>query len=653
MNNLFRMHELIDLINKADKAYFGNDKPIMSDKEYDALIEELTTLEKESGLHFKNSPIGRVGGEVKKGLTPVKHTKPMLSCNKTKNLNDVIAFSKNQDVVLSWKLDGLTLVLRYEKGEFTKAITRGSDGIIGEDVTHTVLEMRNIPLHIPCKESFEVRGEGVISYDDFNFLNRMGEKSTHPRSVASGAVRSLVADRGKLYHIDFFAFELIKENAPSTKLEQLEFLKENNFDVVQYILLETDTTDEEKLEIIKGWKPEGVAYPVDGIVFEYNDIAFGKSLGVTSHHEKRMLALKWKDEVVKTFFRGVSLNTTRNGIVSIVGEFDEVLIDGTRVHRASLHNLSNFEQFEFGEGDLITVYKANMIIPQIADNYSRSGGYELPKFCPSCGEELTIKVSPGGIKDLYCKNSDCIARNANRIARYCDKNAMNIDGLSATTLEKMIANGWIKTYKDLYHLEIHADNIINTPGFGVEKYNQIIEAVNKSRDCLLSKFLVGIGINHLGPEAAKAIHQYFYGSITDFENAIKNKFHFSYIEGVSYNVEEAIYEWYEKPINQNVLHSLMTELSFKGSPKEIDDNNPFYNKRVVVTGTFKNFERVDILNLLESLGATTNDIVSKSTDYLIYGSLPGSKKVGSAISNGIAMLSEDNFAAMLEQNLCS
>lgn len=652
MNALFRMRELIEIINNADKAYFGEDKPIMTDKEYDDFVEELAKLEKETGVHFKSSPIGRVGGEVKKTLEPVTHTKPMLSCNKTKDIKAVIKFIKESDVVLSWKMDGLTLVLRYEGGEFKQAITRGHDGLVGEDVTHTVKEMRGIPMRVPCKEKFEVRGEGVLSYDDFNLLAKLGEKSTHPRNVASGAVRSIVADKGKLFHMDFFAFELIKEDAPPTKIEQLGFLKELGFSVVEHFLLESESEDYEIEKAISRWVPKEFAYPVDGIVAEYNDIEYGKALGATAHHEKRMLAMKWKDEVVMTEFRGVKLHTTRNGTVSIIGEFDEVTIDGTKIKRANLHNLANFERYKFGIGDIISVYKANMIIPQILENLTRSGTYELPKYCPSCGEELTVQVSVGGVRELYCPNTECVARNANKIARFCDSDAMNIDGLSASVIEKMIAFGWVGTYKDLYNLKVYEEEILGTPGFGADKYNAIIAEIEKSRKCYMHRFLTGLGIPLLGSEAAKKLHQYFYGSMEKFEEAIKESFCFSHIGGISHALNDAIYLWYDNRNNQNILHALMAEIEFIGEQREIAGNkNPFMEKHIVVTGTFQNFDRAGILALLEALGAITHDRVDKSIDFLIYGEAPGAKKLAKAMEHGVPMIGEEKFAKMLEQNV--
>ena len=651
MNDIQRMKELIEKISEADIAYFQKDTPIMSDMEYDKLVLELKMLERATGIHFANSPIGKVPSDEKEGLKTVQHTKPMLSCQKTKDVNEMVEFAGEKDIVLSWKMDGLTLVLRYEKGKFVQAITRGAEGVIGEDVTHTVKHFRNIPLIVPFKDSFEVRGEGVLSWEDAQILTKLGESNaTHPRSIASGAVRSVTENLGKLAHLDFFAFELIKEDSHATKIGQLEFLKENNFAVVEYKFVSPGDRHDDIAECISEWIPEGFAYPVDGIVAEYDDLAYGKSLGATAHHKKRMMALKWKDEVKETKFRGAELHTTRTGIVSIVGLFDEVVIDGTRVHRASLHNLSNFEKFKFGVGDIIKVYKANMIVPQIAENRMMSGTYELPEYCPCCGEHLIVQTSQSGVRNLYCPNENCLARHAKKVARFCDKSAMNIDGLSAAVIEKMMAYGWIGSYADIYHLDVHRDDIINRPGFGTTRYRELWTEIQSSRKCHMYQFLVGIDIPHLGPEAAKALHQYFYGSMEAFEEAVRKNFAFSHIAEVPAVVEKSIYRWFEDERNVRMMHAVMTELEFIGMHRELDGKqNPFMDTTVVVTGTFENFTREGILELLTTLGAKTTDKVTKDTNYLIYGSVPGNKKVSAAMEYHITMLSEKDFGKMIER----
>ena len=649
MNDIQKIRELTAKIKEADKAYFQNDNPIISDREYDAMVMELTMLEKATGIHFSDSPIGKIPDDAKEGLTTVEHTKPMLSCKKTKNIQDIKNFAKENDIVLSWKLDGLTLVLRYENGRFEQAITRGSGGVIGEDVTHTVKYFRNIPYYVACKDSFEVRGEGVLSWEDYRLLAKIYNGSSHPRNIAAGAVRSLSPDRGKLSHLDFYAFELIKDDAPVTKNQQLEFLKQNGFNVVKHSAV-IDKNDFDLVDnVISEWNPDSFPYPVDGIVAEYNDISFGKKLGATAHHERRLLALKWQDELKTTFFRGVELITTRTGKVSIVGRFDEVLIDGTKIHRANLHNLSNFEQYKFGLGDAIKVYKANMIIPQIAENITMSGTFQLPKYCPSCGEELTVKYSNSGVKNLYCPNENCIARHAQKIARYCDKTAMNIDGFTAKMVEEFIAAGWIKQFQDLYHLDLHKNEIISSPGFGVQKYQKIWEAVEGSRNCFMYQFLVGIGIELLGPDAARSLHQYYYGSMEEFEKDIQKGFHFCHIEGISYTLEKNIYKWYSNPSNVKTLHVLMAELTFVGNKDVLaDKDNAFMDATVAVTGTFRNFTREGILELLTTFGARVTDRVTENTDYLIYGEVPGDKKVGEAIRCSVNMISEEAFGKMLE-----
>lgn len=504
-NKIARIKELIQRIAEADRAYFGEDAPIMTDREYDALTEELKALEAATGIVFANSPSRKVGGVNKAELRKVEHSKPMLSAKKTKSADELAAFAADSDVLLSWKLDGLTLVLRYENGCFRQAVTRGEEGLIGEDVTHTVRFLRNVPKKVGCKKAFEVRGEGVISWADYRLLNRSGAPN-HPRNVAAGLVRALTPDKGSLSHMDFYAFELIfPEDDSATKEEQLEFLSVNGFDVVAHTLIPACSGENRLKRATAEFDPEKFGYPADGLICEYNDIAFGRSLGATAHHENRMLALKWEDCEYETVFRGVELSTTRNGLITLTAVFDPVLMDGAYVKRADLHSLANFEKLRLGAGDAIKVYKANMIVPQISENLTQSGTCRLPGNCPCCGSPLEERTSAGGSRNLFCPNEECIARNAQKIARFCDKDAMNISGFNASVLEKLMAFGFVKTFADLYGLEKHRERILTTPGFGFGTYEKLVSAVENSRRCRLSQFLVAVGIPLMGPNSARAM----------------------------------------------------------------------------------------------------------------------------------------------------
>ena len=650
-NNVLRIKELIKNIADADRAYYGDDAPIMTDREYDALLDELRDLEKTTGIVFANSPTRKVGGCNKAELKKVSHSKPMLSAKKTKSVEDIVSFASAGRVVLSWKMDGLTLVLRYRDGDFVQALTRGEDGLIGEDVTHTVRYLRGIPKKVNCKYSFEVRGEGVISWADFKLLNRNCGKG-HPRNTAAGAVRSLTSDKAVLSHIDFYAFELIcPDDRSKTKTEQLDFLSLNGFSVVDHMAADPLCGESALRESIAGFDPENYAYPVDGIIAEYDDLDYGKSLGATSHHENRMIALKWEDSVYETVFRGVSLATTRSGQVSITAEFDPVMIDGSYIKRADLHSVSNFEKYHFGISDRITVYKANMIIPQIAENLTQSGTYVLPDRCSCCGSKLELKVSLGGVKNLWCPNEECIARNAQKIARFCDKDAMNMEGFTASVLEQLMAYGIVKTYADLYDLEKHREQILTTPGFGFGTYDRLVKSVEASRRCRLSQFLVAVGIPLMGANNAKAIDEYFCGSWDDFEKAVKENFAFFHIAGVSQALSRNIYKWYADEAEAKLWRPVLKEITFSGQPAKVGEGgNPFANANVVVTGVVNGMNRKDITELLTLLGAEVADSVTQNTTYLIVGADPGAKKLGTALNYGTTILTEGHFARMLSDS---
>lgn len=648
-NRVLRIKELITEIGRADEAYYRDDAPVMTDREYDALIDELRELERITGIVFANSPTRRVGGANKAELQKVTHTKPMLSAAKTKSADDIIAFAAGKRVIFSRKMDGLTLVLRYKGGNFMRAITRGEDGLVGEDVTHAVRYLRNIPKKVGCKEEFEVRGEGVISWADLRVLNRGDD---HPRNIAAGAVRAVTPDKGALSHIDFFAFELIMpKDRSKTKEKQLDFLAGNGFDVVEHTAVKANCGGDEIRSIIKDFCPEKCYYPVDGIIAEYDDIAFGRSLGATAHHENRMIAFKWEDRLYETVFRGVEPAVTRSGKITLSALFDPVMIDGARVERADLNSLAGFERLELGIGDTIKVYKANMIIPQIAENLTRSGTYALPESCPCCGSRLELRVSPGGSRSLWCPNEECIARNAQKIARFCDKDAMNMEGFTASAIENLMAFGFVKSYADLYNLEKHKDRIITTPGFGCGSYERMVTSAENSRRCHLARFLVGVGIPLMTPAAAKEIDEYFCGSWDLFEKAVCAGFSFFHIDGVSQALSRNIYGWYGNKTEEKLWRPVLKEITFIGRKAAVGESgNPFANAGVAVTGTVNGMNRRDIAELLKLLGAEVSDTVTKNTTYLIVGERPGAEKLSAALAYGTAIVTERHFARMLAES---
>ena len=649
--NLERMRELIERLTEADIAYYKNDAPIMTDLEYDRLTEELASLEHDTGLVLSGSPTQKVSGEILENLAEVRHTKPMLSAGKTKSIEDLIRFAAGRAVLLSWKMDGLTLVLRYEYGKLKQAITRGREGIIGEDVTHTVRTFRNVPLTIPMKESFEVRGEGVISWESFRRINAsLEEPYTHPRNLASGSTRKLDAGEASKRRLEFWAFELVSDHLePESKLAQQQFLQRSGFSVVPYIFLDAGHSGQDIRDTVAGMEPKDFAYPVDGLVMEYENLRYGKSLGATGHHENRLIALKWADELYSTRFRGVELATTRTGMVSITGLFDPISIDGTLVSRAYLHNLDIFDEFQFGIGDEISVYKANMIIPQIADNKTQSNTYMLPMTCPCCGKPLTVKYTSGGRRQLYCGNPHCAAKLVQKFAHFCEKTRMNIEGLSATTLEKLIGHGWVRNFGDLYELEQHREDIVRTEGFGERSFDRLQAAIEKSRRCTLAKFISGLGIPMVGRHAGRDLDRYFHGSWAEFEAAILNGFDFTQLPDFGETMHNNIYTWYADAQEAKLWRPLLRKIQFETKENltmETTMNNPFAGKTVVATGKLEHYTRDGIQEKLISLGAHPSGAVSKKTDYLIVGEKAGSK-LTKAQQLGVKTLTEQEFEDML------
>lgn len=645
------MRVLIDRIKAADVAYYRDDNPTMTDREYDLLVDELDKLEAVTGTILSGSPTLAVPGEILKGLKTVRHTKPMLSADKTKSVDELIRFANGRPVVLSWKLDGLTLVLRYEGGVFKQAITRGREGIIGEDVTHTVRTFVNVPMHIPCTDKFEVRGEGVISWANFEKINlSLAEPYSHPRNLAAGSVRMLDASEAGKRYLEFFAFDLISKSIEDqSKIGQLQFLAQNGFDVVPYVY--TDTHDADDLRaLIAGFNPAEYGYPADGVIMEYDNLVYGKSLGATGHHENRLMALKWEDELYETECTGLDAAVTRTGMVSLTATFKPVEIEGTMVSRAYVHNLTIFQNLALGVGDKLMVYKANKIIPQIAENRTKSGGLEPPNTCPCCGSALTIHTTPRGSQQLFCENPSCAAKLVQKFDHFCEKTRMNIEGLSATTLEKFIGHGWIRNFGDLYTLAQHREDIIQTAGFGVKSYERLQESVEKSRHCTLAKFIAGLGIPMVGRHAGRDLDRYFGGSWEAFESAIQSGFDFTKLPNFGETMHSNIYKWYADTAEAELWRPLLDKIIFEKETVNMSANmdNPFFGKTVVATGKLEHYTRDGIQMKLLELGAKPGSSVSKNTDYLIVGEKAGSK-LAKAQQLGVKTLTEQEFEDMLAE----
>ncbi|MBD5584431.1 MAG: NAD-dependent DNA ligase LigA [Clostridia bacterium] len=643
-----RMLDLIRRIRQADQEYYVLNEPTITDREYDMLRDELKDLEEKYGFAFPDSPTDRVSGDVSNILKQVRHTQPMLSANKTKDVREIEKFAGNRPVVMSWKLDGLTLVLRYKDGVFQQGITRGRNGIVGEDVTHTVKTFLNVPMRVHEKRYFEVRGEGVISWKNFDELNQALETPYgHPRNLASGSVRQLDPEKCRERKLEFWAFELISDRKFETKIDQMVFMEANGFSVVPNHLLAY--TDMDALQdAIDAMQPKDYEYPVDGLIFEYDDLEYGKSLGATGHHRNSLMALKWADELFETTLRDVELATTRTGKVSMTAVFDPVEIDHTNVNKAYLHNVNNVRKLRLGIGDRITVYKANMIIPQIAENLTRSDTYLQDKLpiCPCCGNELEIVTSANGTMDLYCNNPHCSAKLVQRFVHFCSKTRMEINGLSEQTLSKFVSKGWIKNFGDLYGIDKYRDEIVETDGFGKKSYEKLIDAIESSRDRTMDKFLAGLGIPQIGRNASLELARYFDWSWEQFEQALKEHADFSEIKDFGRTMSDNLINWYYDPHEESLWRPALEYVRFQVPETKVIESNPFLGKTVVATGKLDNYSRDGIKEKLISLGAKPTGSVSERTDYVITGEKAGGK-LKKARELSIRILTESEFEDML------
>lgn len=649
MEKLERMRELIAQLKLEDEAYYVEDNPRISDKQYDALFDELAALERETGIIYAGSPTQKVQGKVLDSLQSVHHTKPMLSADKTKSIQEVKKFAReawkaalDKRVVVSWKLDGLTLVIRYKNRVLTEVITRG-DGDDGEDVTHNVAAISGIPRQLPsyAPPYVEIRGECVVSWANFEEINEEVEVPySHPRNLAAGSVRLLNPEEAKVRRLQFVAFELV-EPKPVQVSDSYEAMEELGFDVVPHTVVAV----EDIAEAVKQYEPKNYPLPVDGLIIEYNDKMFGESLGATGHHERCRVALKWEDKTYPTKFRGVLLRPTRTGRVSLTALFDPVKIEGSTVTKATLHNYDIFSSLELGIGDTLKVYKANKIIPAIDVNETKSGTYKLPKTCPCCGARLEVKKIEK-TNFLACPNSNCSAKHVRKYEHFCGRGYMNIKGLSGSTLTKLVENGFITSYRSIYHLSEHKDEIAKLEGSGNRAAEKLIAAVEKSRDTSLAPFVASFGIEKVGRHAGKLLEKQF-KTLEALLGAVDNEFDFSTIKDFGPIRSQNLREFFLDEKNRENVLAVAAEVRFKAAaaPAPQAGNNPFAGKTVVATGSLEKFSRDGINEFLESLGAKPSGSVSKKTDYVVAGPGAGGK-LTKAQELGIPVLSEEEFLSM-------
>lgn len=646
-----RMKELVQKLNEAAKAYYQEDREIMSNREYDALYDELEQAEKITGTVLADSPTVRVGYEAVDALPKETHESPMLSLDKTKDREVLRGFIGNHKTLLSWKMDGLTIVLTYENGELQKAVTRGN-GIVGEVITNNARVFRNIPLKIAYQGRLVLRGEAIITYSDFERINNSIEdvdaKYKNPRNLCSGSVRQLNNQITAERNVRFYAFALVSAQdveMHNSREFQMEWLRTQGFEVVEYRVVTSENLDE-----VMDYFAEKIVtndFPSDGLVALYDDIAYGESLGSTAKFPRNAFAFKWADEVRETTLREIEWSPSRTGLINPIAVFDPVELEGTTVSRASVHNVSIVKDLKLGIGDTIQVYKANMIIPQIAENLTQSGNLEIPDTCPVCGQEAKI-ICENDVEALYCMNPDCVAKKIKAFTLFVSRDAMNIDGLSEATLEKFIAKGFIHNFGDIFEIEKYRDEIVTMDGFGEKSFDNLISSIEKAKDTTLAKVIYSLGISNIGLSNAKIICRYFDDDLDKIRSAKEEEI--SAIDGIGPVIAGSLTKYFAKPENNQKVDHLMGYLHIVKEEKA--DNQIFAGKNFVITGSLERFSnRGEAKNLIESLGGKVTGSVTGKTNYLINNDVnSNSSKNKKARELGIPILSEEDFLKLAEES---
>ena len=645
-----RMKELVSLLNKASRAYYQEAQEIMSNYEYDRLYDELKELEDELGITLSNSPTVNVGYEVVSELPKERHESPMLSLDKTKEVEELKNFVGEQKVLMSWKMDGLTVVLTYRDGKLYKAVTRGN-GEVGEVITNNAKVFKNVPVQIAYQGELILRGEAVIGYKDFEKINQEIEdvdaRYKNPRNLCSGSVRQLNNQITAKRNVMFYAFTLVQADGvdfQNSRACQMEWLKSQGFTTVEYYMVTRDTVEDEVAKFSS--KISENDFPSDGLVLTYDDIAYGRSLGRTAKFPRDSFAFKWQDEIRETVLREIEWSPSRTGLINPVAIFDPVELEGTTVSRASVHNISIMEELELGIGDRIEVYKANMIIPQIAENLTRSGVKDIPCKCPVCQGETKIR-QVGNAKALYCMNPECQAKHVKSFALFVSRDALNIEGLSEATLEKFISRGYIHTFADIFHLDQYKEKIQKMEGFGEKSYKKLTESIEKARTTTLPRVIYSLGIAGIGLANAKVIcRELKY----DVESLLKvSEEELNEIQGVGEVLAKAFVGYFADAKHVENFRRLLNELTI---PEEtVTKQQIFEGVNFVITGSVKHFaNRGEVKELIESLGGKVTGSVTSKTNYLINNDVTStSSKNKKANELGIPIISEETFLELVNQ----
>lgn len=643
-NSLQRMKELVEKLDQAAKAYYQEDREIMSNQEYDSLYDQLEQLEKETGTVLTNSPTVRVGYEAVNELPKEEHPSPMLSLDKTKDREVLRGFIGNHKCLLSWKLDGLTIVLTYENGELVKAVTRGN-GIVGEVITNNARVFKNIPLRIPYKGQLVLRGEAIITYSEFERINEtIGDadaKYKNPRNLCSGSVRQLNNEITAKRNVRFYAFALVSAqdvDFSNSREQQFIWLKKQGFEVVEYKVVTSESLDEAMDYFSKTIVNND--FPSDGLVVTYDDIAYGESLGSTAKFPRNSFAFKWADEMRETRLVDMEWSPSRTGLINPVAIFEPVELEGTTVSRASVHNISIVKELQLGIGDTIKVYKANMIIPQIAENLTRSGNLVIPDKCPVCGQEARIRKE-NDVETLYCMNPDCVAKKIKSFSLFTSRDAMNIDGLSEATLEKFIAMRFIHNFGDIFEIGKYKDQIVEMEGFGQKSFDNLMVSLEKAKKTTLAKVIYSLGITGIGLANAKVICKYFDDDIEKIRHADEEEI--SAIEGIGPVIAGSLADYFKSAENNQKLDHLLSHLHLVH--EETSAEQVFAGKTFVITGSVEHFSnRSEAKEFIEARGGKVTGSVTKKTDYLINNDkTSASSKNKKAQELGIPILSEEDF----------